>query len=33
VGVSTSGSYVRTGQSPRISDLVTLLRDWPAKDS
>ena len=33
VGVTTSGSYVRTGQSPRLSDLVTLLRDWPVKDS
>ena len=33
VGVTTSGSYVRTGQSPRISDLVALLRDWPTKDS
>lgn len=33
VGVTTSGSYVRTGQSPRISDLVALLRDWPVKDS
>ena len=28
-GVTTSGHYVRTGQSPSINDLVTLLRQWP----
>ncbi len=28
-GVTTSGFYVRTGQSPAISDLVTMLRNWP----
>jgi hypothetical protein len=28
-GVTTSGHYVRTGQSPSINDLVTLLRCWP----
>ena len=29
-GVTTSGHYVRTGQSPGIADLVTMLRHWPA---
>jgi sugar/nucleoside kinase (ribokinase family) len=29
-GVATSGFYVRTGQSPAISDLATLLQNWPA---
>jgi hypothetical protein len=29
-GVTTSGHYVRTGQSPGIADLVTMLRNWPA---
>jgi sugar/nucleoside kinase (ribokinase family) len=28
-GVTTSGFYVRTGQSPAIPDLATLLRNWP----
>ena len=28
-GVTTSGFYVRTGQSPAISDLAKLLRNWP----
>lgn len=28
-GVTTSGHYVRTGQSPSIADLVTMLRNWP----
>jgi len=28
-GVTTSGFYVRTGQSPAISDLATMLRNWP----
>ena len=28
-GVATSGFYVRTGQSPAISDLAKLLRNWP----
>jgi sugar/nucleoside kinase (ribokinase family) len=30
-GVSTSGFYVRTGQSPRVSDIVGLMRDWPSQ--
>ncbi len=29
-GVTTSGFYVRTGQSPAIADLVAMLRNWPA---
>ena len=29
VGVTTSGFYVRTGQSPSIKDLVGMLRKWP----
>jgi sugar/nucleoside kinase (ribokinase family) len=29
-GVTTSGFYVRTGQSPSIEDLGAMLRDWPA---
>ena len=28
-GVTTSGFYVRTGQSPAIPDLARLLRNWP----
>jgi sugar/nucleoside kinase (ribokinase family) len=28
-GVATSGFYVRTGQSPTLSDLAKLLRNWP----
>jgi sugar/nucleoside kinase (ribokinase family) len=28
-GVTASGFYVRTGQSPNIEDLATMLRDWP----
>jgi len=28
-GVTTSGFYVRTGQSPTIPDLAKLLRNWP----
>ncbi|MGH7992594.1 MAG: PfkB family carbohydrate kinase [Limisphaerales bacterium] len=28
-GVTTSGHYVRTAQSPGISDLAKLLRSWP----
>ena len=28
-GVTTSGYYVRTGQSPSISDLADMLRHWP----
>jgi sugar/nucleoside kinase (ribokinase family) len=31
-GVSTSGYYVKTGQSPDIKDLVGLLCDWPGKE-
>ncbi len=30
-GVSTSGFYVRTGQSPKVSDIVGLMRDWPSQ--
>lgn len=33
VGVTASGFYVRNAQSPRISDLAEMLRDWPSKDS
>jgi sugar/nucleoside kinase (ribokinase family) len=29
VGVTTSGFYVRTGQSPSIADLAGMLRNWP----
>jgi len=29
-GVTTSGYYVRTGQSPSIKNLAGMLRDWPA---
>jgi sugar/nucleoside kinase (ribokinase family) len=29
VGVSTSGYYVRTGQSPTVPDLVGMLQNWP----
>ncbi|HOC56742.1 MAG TPA: hypothetical protein PKI20_14060 [Verrucomicrobiota bacterium] len=29
-GVTTSGFYVRTGQSPAIADLAEMLRHWPA---
>jgi len=29
VGVTTSGYYVRTGQSPTIPQLVEMLRNWP----
>jgi len=28
-GVTTSGFYVRTGQSPAITDLCQMLREWP----
>jgi len=31
MGVSTSGYYVKTGQSPEIKDLVGLMTNWPAK--
>jgi hypothetical protein len=30
-GVSTSGFYVRTAKSPSVTDLVDLLKNWPAK--
>ncbi len=30
-GVTTSGFYVRTAQSPSIADLVHMLRNWPVK--
>ena len=29
-GVATSGHYVRTGQSPNVAEVVSLLRRWPA---
>jgi hypothetical protein len=29
-GVTTSGFYVRTGQSPTLNDLIGMLRRWPA---
>jgi ketohexokinase len=29
-GVATSGFYVRTGQSPSMTDLAGMLRNWPA---
>ncbi len=29
-GVSTSGHYVRTAESPRVNDLVNLMRAWPS---
>src|SRR5204862_7567054 len=32
-GVATSGYYVRNAQSPRMTDLVPMLRDWPVKES
>ncbi|MSU59451.1 MAG: hypothetical protein EXS35_14980 [Pedosphaera sp.] len=28
-GVTTSGFYVRTAKSPSVSDLISLLNDWP----
>jgi len=28
-GVATSGFYVRTAKSPAVSDLISLLNDWP----
>jgi sugar/nucleoside kinase (ribokinase family) len=28
-GVTTSGFYVRTGQSPALADLANMLREWP----
>ncbi len=30
-GVTTSGHYVRTGQSPTIADVASLLRNWPVE--
>ncbi len=30
LGVTTSGFYVRTGQSPSVTDLVGMLRKWPS---
>lgn len=29
-GVTTSGHYVRTGESPSVAQLATMLRNWPA---
>ena len=31
-GVTTSGYYVRTAQSPAITDLAGMLRAWPEKN-
>ena len=31
VGVTTSGHYVRTGQSPDIADLAKMLKSWPGE--
>ncbi len=31
-GVTTSGYYVRTGQSPNVEQLATMLRDWPGNE-
>jgi sugar/nucleoside kinase (ribokinase family) len=31
VGVTTSGHYVRTGQSPDITDLAKMLKSWPGE--
>jgi len=31
LGVSTSGYYVRNGQSPNIDGLVQILRNWPGR--
>jgi hypothetical protein len=31
-GVTTSGYYVRTGQSPAIADLAAVLRQWPGSN-
>jgi sugar/nucleoside kinase (ribokinase family) len=33
IGVSTSGHYVRTGQSPTVADLSNLMQNWPTKDA
>ena len=30
-GVTTSGFYVRTAQSPNIRQLAEMMRDWPNK--
>jgi sugar/nucleoside kinase (ribokinase family) len=30
-GVTTSGFYVKTGQSPTVADLAKMMCDWPAK--
>lgn len=30
-GVTTSGHYVRTGQSPAIADVASLMRHWPVR--
>jgi sugar/nucleoside kinase (ribokinase family) len=30
-GVTTSGFYVRSGQSPSVADLASMLRNWPSK--
>jgi sugar/nucleoside kinase (ribokinase family) len=33
IGVSTSGYYVRSAQSPRMTELADMLRHWPSEDS
>jgi len=32
-GVSTSGFYVRTAQSPSVSDLANFMRQWPSQEN
>ena len=32
-GVTTSGHYVRTAQSPSVADLAAFMRNWPGKES
>jgi len=32
IGVSTSGHYVRTGQSPGIANLAAMMQNWPADE-
>jgi hypothetical protein len=33
LGVTTSGFYVRSGQSPTIADLATMMRSWPQEQA
>ncbi|MBX3734077.1 MAG: hypothetical protein KF791_15990 [Verrucomicrobiae bacterium] len=32
-GVSTSGHYVRTAESPHVADVVALMRQWPGEET